>query len=335
MSHPHYSPGGHWMPSVPGQICRVCEKQYTAHRVNQKFCSRKCAGLARRLPTSLRGKSCLHCGKTFEIPAGQNASGSHAAKYCSRECVRAHHGWSQARRVSCANCGKPLDASARDASQRFCSTACLSVYRRSRRVTKTCLNCGKMFTVSRARSDEMLCSRACSTSYYVRDRSPGWQGGVVKQNGRMFRRIDREGYAAKYDGDHRLVAERTIGRRLKRNEVVICLDGNNDNHAPANLFLLPNQKEFGLLKAGSVPWPAESNLRSYRDRGYSRPDVIVVLHEWENDRRQNAESKRYITRHPHADEIIKRRRAGASVRQLAKDFGTSMSTMAQTIRNRL
>ena len=75
--------------------------------------------------------------------------------------------------------------------------------------------------------------------------------------------------------------------------------------------------------------------RSYRERGYSRPDVIVVLHEWDNDRRQNPESKRYITRHPHADEIIKRRRAGASVRELAKDFGTSMSTMAQTIRNRL
>jgi hypothetical protein len=157
----------------------------------------------------------------------------------------------------------------------------------------------------------------------------------VQQNGRRFRRIDREGYAAKYNGEHRLVVERVIGRRLKRNEVVICLDGNNDNHAPANLFLLPNQKEFGLLKMGAVPWPEASNLRSYRARGYIRPDVIVVLHEWENDKRLNPKSKRYITRHPQADEIIMRRRAGASVRQLAKDFGTSMSTMAQTIRNRL
>lgn len=155
------------------------------------------------------------------------------------------------------------------------------------------------------------------------------------QGGRKFRRIDREGYAAKYEGEHRLVAEREIGRRLERNEVVICLDGNNDNHAPTNLFLLPNQIEFGLLKTGAVPWPTESNLRSYRGRGYVRPDVIVILHEWDNDRRQNPTSGRYIKRHPQADEIIKRRRAGATVRQLAKDFGTSMSTMAQTIRNRL
>lgn len=157
----------------------------------------------------------------------------------------------------------------------------------------------------------------------------------MHQNGRRFRRIDREGYAAKYNGEHRLVVERVIGRRLERNEVVICLDGNNDNHAPANLFLLPSQKEFGLLKMGAVPWPEASNLRSYCARGYIRPDVIVVLHKRENDKRLNPKSKRYITRHPQAEEIIKRRRAGASVRQLAKDFGTSMSTMAQTIRNRL
>ncbi|MGA1809343.1 HNH endonuclease [Sphingobium sp. WW5] len=218
---------------------------------------------------------------------------------------------------------------------RFCSTACLHEHRRSLRITKACLNCGEPFTVSRSHSGKTICSRACATAYYVRDRSHGWRGGVVKQNGRKFRRIDRQGFAGKYNGEHRLVAEREIGRRLERNEVVICLDGDNDNHAPANLFLLPDQKEFGLLKMGSVPWPAESNLRSYRDRGYIRPDVIVVLHEWENERRQNPKTKRYIKRHPHADEIIKRRRAGASVRQLAKDFGTSMSTMAQTIRNRL
>lgn len=122
---------------------------------------------------------------------------------------------------------------------------------------------------------------------------------------------------------------------MKRGEVVLCIDGNNNNFAPENLYILPSQKEFGMVKAGTLPWPTESNLNSYKERGYVRPDVVIVLHEWTNGKRKNAQGNRLISRHPQADEIIKRRRAGASVRDLARDFGTSMSTMAQTIRTRL
>jgi hypothetical protein len=59
---------------------------------------------------------------------------------------------------------------------------------------------------------------------------------------------------------------------------------------------------------------------------------VIVLREWTNGKRKNPQGNRFISRHPQADEIIKRRRAGASVRDLARDFGTSM---AQTIRTRL
>jgi hypothetical protein len=62
---------------------------------------------------------------------------------------------------------------------------------------------------------------------------------------------------------------------------------------------------------------------------------IIVVHEWENDKRENPATKRKITRPPHADEIVKRRQAGTSIRQLAADFWMCMGGMANVIGNRL
>jgi hypothetical protein len=123
---------------------------------------------------------------------------------------------------------------------------------------------------------------------------------------------------------------------LVRGECVLCIDKDNSNIAPSNLFLCPSQKERGLIQSGAVDWPKSSNLSAYRSNGYNRPDVIVVLHEWKNGKRPGRGSgKHMITRHPQADEIIKRRRAGASLADLAKAFETAKSAMAETIRSRL
>jgi hypothetical protein len=121
---------------------------------------------------------------------------------------------------------------------------------------------------------------------------------------------------------------------VARGEAILCIDGDNENLAPDNLFICPNMREMGLINAGTVEWPTTSNLQEYRVAGYVRPQVIMVLHEWEAGKRMGKSGK-MITRHPQADEIIKRRKAGASVRQLSIDFGTALSTMAQTIRTRL
>lgn len=336
MSTPHYTPGGHWMPSFPGRVCASCGKTYTAHRKDQKCCSRTCTGAYRRAQTPKKYKACAHCGELFEIPNGGGKSRKAAAMFCSRDCVRDGHGWRAPVEHICDQCGETFTAPVKDeAKHRFCSTTCADAHRGSGKVSKPCANCGEIFTSSPCRADEQTCSRECASAWYVRDRSKGWQGGVVDQNGRKFRRIDRDGYAAKYEGEHRLAAERVIGRKIKRGEVVLCIDGNNDNFAAENLYMLPSQKEFGLVKMGTLPWPTESNLATYRERGYVRPDVVIVLHEWTNGKRMNAKGNRHIRRHPQADEIIIRRRAGASVRDLARDFGTSMSTMAATLRNRL
>jgi hypothetical protein len=337
---PHYSPGGYWMPTIPDQICQYCHKSYTAHSRTSLFCSRLCATNHRKAQTPAKFQNCLHCKKPFEIPHGGGKSRAASAKYCSRECVREHHSWHPEATTQCDNCGDDFTTSVSQSRIEtgrgvFCSKACYKTHQQKRKVIKKCAECGQEFKVSPCRSEELTCSRSCRIKHFKRDRSKGWKGGVVAQNKRAFRRIDRDGYKAKYDGEHRLTAAREIGRPIKRGEVIMCIDEKHENLSPDNLFICPNQKEYGLIRMGAVKWPAASNLAQFRLAGYQRPDVIIVLHEWEQGRRLNQVSKRRITRHPQADEIIERRKAGASLRDLAAGFETSTSTMNEILKTRL
>lgn len=59
---------------------------------------------------------------------------------------------------------------------------------------------------------------------------------------RIRRSIERSGYIAVWDGgtwrgQHRVVAERVLGRRLKRHEEVHHIDGNKRNNKNENLLI--------------------------------------------------------------------------------------------------
>ena len=49
--------------------------------------------------------------------------------------------------------------------------------------------------------------------------------------------------------EHRVVAEQTIGRSLKRGEVVHHIDGNKRNNSPLNLLVFKTQKEHASWHA--------------------------------------------------------------------------------------
>lgn len=337
-TEPYYTAAGHWMPSYPGRICVQCGSTFTAHRKTQELCSRACVGANRSATTPEKTKPCARCGKPFVVRNGRGQSRNRAAAYCSRRCVLKAHGWKPSLLRKCAQCDEEFKVSmARidEGKGKFCSKKCAALAASASRRVKECANCGKPFDVPPSKLNQVVCSCRCRSEYYSRDRASAWQGGVTPQNNRPYRRIDRSGYVAKYEGEHRLIVEREIGRNLRRGEVVVCLDGDNSNLSPSNLFLCPNQTEWGRLREGAVQWPIESNLKGYRSKGYIRPDVILVLHHWENGKRRNEAMNRFITRHPQADEIIKRRKAGATLRQLAADFGVSVSTMGETLRTRL
>lgn len=326
-----YTKNGHWKPTIPGVICQHCSKVFTAHKYNAQFCSKSCAAKATAKRVERTERTCPGCGKVWSAPR------SNKSRYCSRKCIYDSGDWKRPKRRKCGHCCKPFQAkwrNDRSMYQAYCSADC------ARKATDTtiervCANCNAKFRVTPCRASETTCSAKCSREYYTRDRHHAWQGGKVLQGGRAFRRIDRDGYEAKYEGEHRLIAAREVGRPLARGEFVICLDGDNDNIAPENLFLCPNPKEYGLVRGGSVEWPAGSNLKQMRVGNYVRPDVIITLHEWENGTRRIHERGKPISRHPQADEIIKRRKAGASVKELAEEFSTNLSNMADILRRRL
>lgn len=331
---PYYTPGGNWRASYPGKVCSVCGGSYTAHSKTQKFCSKKCAGVHRGIISggSHTERVCPGCGKKWSGPP------SNPSRYCSKSCIYESGKWMRPREAKCEACEKLFMSkwkSDRGEWEIYCSRECSDAGHREERIYKTCLNCGKGFDHNHWR-DDTTCSWECRNEYYRRDRAAAWKGGVYQAQNRPFRRIDREGYAGKYEGEHRLIAARVIGRSLQRGEVILCIDKDHKNLSPENLFLCPNYREFGMINSSSVEWPQESNLKNYREIGYVRPNVILFLHEWENSKRPaNSKNAKFFTRHPQADEIIKRRKAGATLRDLASAFGMSTSGMFHVLKERL
>jgi hypothetical protein len=61
--------------------------------------------------------------------------------------------------------------------------------------------------------------------------NPNWHGGE-RTDERGYRRVRVNG---KYVREHRLVAEKMLGRALRRREVVHHIDGNTLNNDPSNL----------------------------------------------------------------------------------------------------
>lgn len=315
--------------------CQHCGTIFVKRRASQQCCSKSCARRHdARQRTTYAKKTCIHCGKQWEARTRY-----HGAKYCSKSCEFAHRGYVAKRERPCKHCGKPFLSSfrkERGSWERFCSRACVGHHLHHEKATeKTCAVCGTVFEVTPSREHYQTCSRACRNKRYVRDRTAPWKGGVVEQDGRIFRRIDREGYAGMYEGEHRLIAARVIGRPLVRGEVVICINGDNQDWRPENLFICPTVSAWSLIRNGAAEWPSASNLEEYRERGYVPTPVRIVLHEWENGQRRSAKSGRPIHRHPQADEIIKRRMAGASIRVLAAEFESSESAMGYALKHRL
>ena len=119
----------------------------------------------------------------------------------------------------------------------------------SKWVTQTCLNCGKTFEARKIyvdRGQMKNCSVSCG--YYSRLNDPDDILGNQPRPGckRTYARpwtIRKDGYIVftrgKYNGQrvHRIIAERALGRKLKRSEVVHHVDGNKLNNRRGNLLI--------------------------------------------------------------------------------------------------
>lgn len=100
---------------------------------------------------------------------------------------------------------------------------------------------------------------------HLGDRNPNWRGGrTIASNGYVLIRVgpghhlaDVRGYAY----EHRLVAERNIGRRLKPGELVHHKDEDKQNNDPGNIQVVPDRRWHALAhrKRSDLRLPGQEN----------------------------------------------------------------------------
>ena len=126
-----------------------------------------------------------------------------------------------------------------------------------KKVVMTCDLCGKRFQKIRAEIHEHnFCCRehfyrwnAKRVSEYNRTENPmNKPGGVLESRLKRSeaQRDSGDGKTyRKYLGrhEHRVVAEKKLGRPLKKGEIVHHIDGDFRNNDPDNLLILPSQSE--------------------------------------------------------------------------------------------
>ena|SRR3990167_7674474 len=107
------------------------------------------------------------------------------------------------------------------------------------REVRKCIRCGESFHRHGGNVNAKYCSRKCA----CRDRNTkehqvvaGKAGGGVKI---LLRGTGTRGYVKEYGRhQHRVVAEKVLGRKLKKGEIVHHIDENKHNNDPRNLAVI-------------------------------------------------------------------------------------------------
>jgi endogenous inhibitor of DNA gyrase (YacG/DUF329 family) len=117
------------------------------------------------------------------------------------------------------------------------------------KVTYNCERCGKEVTVYQSqykKSKRHFCGRACNMAMMNEELNPTRMTEELKEKlsksqygsgqGKTYKKIHGR-------HEHRTAAEKKIGRKLKRGEVVHHLDSDRQNNEPDNLIVFNNQAD--------------------------------------------------------------------------------------------
>lgn len=218
---------------------------------------------------------------------------------------------------TCARCKNVLpvesfsprggDPTKRASYCRPCTKAC-----RGARVgaNKICLGCGETFFAKWG--GQKVCSHSCKSVHRDQsgDKNPNWKGEHVGTRGYTYirrpehPRAMRSGYVKRAD----LVAEETLGRPLRDDEVVHHKNHNRLDDSPENLLVLTVKEHMALHAAErrkdaeakrranstrkKIDWPSGDTLKAmveastYREvgelLGCSRVAVFKRLKKWQD-----------------------------------------------------
>lgn len=115
-----------------------------------------------------------------------------------------------------------------------------------------CLRCKKELLIKNyGKYNEKFCSRKCLWEHSKGDNHPSFKGGrFISWDGYVKILVVGQG---KYENEHRVLMEKHLGRKLKKEEHVHHIDGNKQNNLLENLIILGKNEHaqlHGRLKRG-------------------------------------------------------------------------------------
>lgn len=148
--------------------------------------------------------------------------------------------------MSCLWCGAEFPTSTRK-TKRFCNGhRCVRAWHQAQRIERQCAGCDQSFRPYKPNS--RYCSSSCwLKTYNTEEPEHGQRGAEAAGQYWTSQRGTGNGYVKFYGRhEHRVVAEKKIGRLLASDEIVHHVDGDKQNNSPENLEVM-SQNEHARL----------------------------------------------------------------------------------------